>query len=582
MLKKQEQEFETLRKKALERLPSDSVPAETLSPAEAAALIHDLRVYQIELEIQNEELRNARDELTASHDRFSRLFHQAPVGYLVLNEIGLIQEANETFSVMVGRPISDLKNKSVSDLMMEADRPTFYGRYKALYKNPAGKSLELCMSGAQGRVIVVRLEAAMFTGTASTPATRQLFLAVSDITAHQQAEHERQALQVKLHQAQKTESLGRMAGAIAHHFNNLLTGVTGNLELALEDNSIHPSTREMLQGAMQAARQGADISTLMLAYMGQAVGRREAHDLVATCRESLLQEKSTLPGAITLKTNFPNAPVIIEANPAQLRLVLSNLFTNALEAIGNSRGEIHVSLKKIVAADIPSAHLHPPDWHVDAGAYICLSVRDTGAGMPAEDIEKAFEPFFSTKFTGRGLGLSVVLGIIKAHGGAIAIESQLSRGATFRIFLPLSSEPAIRKVEPTPTVTDSAPGLILVVDDEPAVRNLGKMILERFGHSVITASDGPEAIALFERRLREITCVLLDLTMPRMNGWQTLAALRQLRPDIPVILCSGYDQAQVMSEKQPEQPQVFLHKPYRMAELQEAVKTAVRAPGKHV
>ena len=203
-------------------------------------------------------------------------------------------------------------------------------------------------------------------------------------------------------------------------------------------------------------------------------------------------------------------------------------------------------------------------------------MTDAGCGIADEDIEKLFDPFFSSKFTGRGLGLPVVLGIVKAHGGAVTVESEPGRGSIFRVFLPVSNEEVPRQQDKT---TQPLPmeggGTVLLVEDETMVRNIAATMLKHLGFSVIEAKDGVDAVEVFRQRRDEISCVLCDLTMPRMNGWETLTAMRKLAPDIPMILASGYDEAQVMEGDHPELPQVFLSKPYKHKDLIDAINQAM-------
>ncbi|MBF0551922.1 MAG: response regulator [Deltaproteobacteria bacterium] len=414
------------------------------------------------------------------------------------------------------------------------------------------------------RFKVLKNEQGHVTGSLST---------ARDITELKRAEDERMNLERQLQQAQKAESLGRMAGSIAHHFNNMLGVVMGNLELALYDLPQESDVRAYLVKSIKASHKAAEISHLMLAYLGQTTGRKEPLDLVEAVRETLPLLSASIPGKVYLKTEIPPAGPIILGDSVHIKQILSNLVTNALEAIGEGEGEIVLALRIVGKAETRELRLFPLDWDLNREDYVCLSVSDTGCGMDAATQEKIFDPFFSTKFTGRGLGLSVVLGLVRAQDGAIAIDSRPGCGAVFRVFFPIHTQEALPSPKEEPIVSKAveAGGLILVVDDEPMVRNTAQSILERLlGYKVVTAGDGYEAVEIFRVRKHEFNLVLLDLTMPGMNGWETLSALRAVRTDIPVILASGYDEAQVMQEEHPEWPQAFLHKPYGLSDLKAA------------
>jgi two-component system cell cycle sensor histidine kinase/response regulator CckA len=206
-----------------------------------------------------------------------------------------------------------------------------------------------------------------------------------------------------------------------------------------------------------------------------------------------------------------------------------------------------------------------------------MEVVDEGSGIAANDIEELFDPFFSSKFTGRGLGLSVVLGIVRAHEGAVTVDTAPGRGSTFRVFLPVSAEKVIRQPDQAAQSPEiDGGGTVLLVEDEPMVRKLGQSALTSLGFEVLLAKDGVEAVEVFRQHRDEVRCVLCDLTMPRMNGWETLAALRKLAPGLPVILASGYDKADVMVGNHPELPQAFLSKPYQLQELRDAIGCALQ------
>jgi PAS domain S-box-containing protein len=401
----------------------------------------------------------------------------------------------------------------------------------------------------------------------------ELFVHVArDITRRKQAEAERAKLEAQNRQLQKAESLGRMAGAVAHHFNNQIGAVMGNLELAMIDLPSGSDVKANLAEAMKASHRAAEVSGLMLTYLGQTSAKRDPIDLSEACHRALPLLKAGIPKHVVLDHHFPSPGPTVSANPNQIQQVLANLLTNAWEAFGDDLGAIHLAVKTVSSMDIPASHRFPISWQPDDSAYACLEVEDAGCGIMDKDIEKLFDPFFSSKFTGRGMGLSAVLGIVRAHGGAVTVESIPGRGSVFRAFFPMSAEEIPRQPDEAAKAREmEGAGAVLLVEDEEALRNMAATMLTRLGFTVLTAKDGVEAVEVFQQHQDEIRCVLCDLTMPRMNGWETLATLRTLRPSIPVVLASGYDEARVMAGGHPERPQAFLSKPYDMAQLKAAL-----------
>jgi PAS domain S-box-containing protein len=402
---------------------------------------------------------------------------------------------------------------------------------------------------------------------------------IKDITDRKRSEEEKLKLETQTRQLQKSESLGRMAGAIAHHFNNQLETVMLSLDMLRGDLARGMDAEDTLNGAMQAARRAAEVSGLMLTYLGQSRASREPMDFAATCLQALPLLLLPMPKRVNLKTEIPNAGPVIRSDASQIRQILANLLTNAWEAIVNC-GSICLAVKTVASAEIPIARRFPIDWQPQNDAYACLEVHDSGTGISPADFEKLFDPFFSSKFTGRGLGLPVVLGIVRAHEGVITVESQPGQGSIFRIFFPVDAKTVSsqknKSAESAPTVNASASeakpaGAVLLVEDEISLRKVAANALKALGLKVFVAVDGVEAVELFQLHRDEISLVLCDLTMPRMDGWETILALRKLSPAIPVILSSGYDEARVMRGDHPEMPQAFLSKPYEFETLKRTV-----------
>jgi len=262
---------------------------------------------------------------------------------------------------------------------------------------------------------------------------------VRDITDRKRFEQENAQLEALNRQLQKHESLNRMAGAIAHHFNNQLGAVIGNLEMVIGDLSREAGSQKKVSNALRAALKAAEISGQMLTYLGQSTGQYAPLDLSEVCRQSLPLLEAAASEGLILTVDLPCSGPNISANANQIQQVLTNLVTNAWEAIGENQGALDLTVKTVSATEIPTAHRFPIGWQPQDLNYACMEVADTGCGIADEDLDKLFDPFFSNKFTGRGLGLPVVLGIVKAHGGVIMVESKTGRGSIFRVFLPIAA-----------------------------------------------------------------------------------------------------------------------------------------------
>jgi signal transduction histidine kinase/ActR/RegA family two-component response regulator len=390
----------------------------------------------------------------------------------------------------------------------------------------------------------------------------------TEIIECKQAEAEKEKLEAQNRQLQKSESLGRMARAIAHHFNNKLAAVMMNLEMA---RAGLPERVELAE-ALKSTHEAATVSKLMLTYLGQTYGKHEPLELSESCRNQMPIHRASLPQNVVLETDFPTPGPTIKADVNQVQQVLTNLLTNAGEAIGEEKGTIRLSVRTVSATDIPSTRRFPIDYQSQETNYACLEVADTGCGIAPQDIEKLCDPFYSTKFTGRGLGLPVVMGIVRTHQGLITVESKSGKGSIFRIFLPVSAEAVPKNpVSVVQTSKIAGEGTVLVVDDESSIRNAMSKAFKHLGFTVLAAVDGIEAVEVFRQHHTEIRLVLCDLTMPRMNGWETLAALRKISPGIPVILMSGYNEAQAMAGQHSELPQAFLGKPFTFEDLRDTV-----------
>jgi signal transduction histidine kinase len=397
-----------------------------------------------------------------------------------------------------------------------------------------------------------------------------------EIVERELAEEERRRVQVKLLHAQKLESLGVLAGGIAHDFNNLLVGILGNAGLALQDLPPDSPARETLRDIEAAALRAADLTYQLLAYAGKGQVVVEAIQL-----SHLVEEMGNLLATAVTKNaklayRFTRSRRVIQGDATQLRQIVMNLVTNASEAIGTSAGTITISTGVVQAdrAYLADAHLGPG---LPEGEYAYLEVLDSGHGMHVSTVARIFDPFFSTKFAGRGLGLAAVLGIVRTHRGAIKVQSAPGQGTTIRVLFPVSgAAPAPRPAE---SVSDPnvqlATRTVLVVDDEEQVRTVARRILSAKGFTVLLAGGGIEALTMVREARGAIDCVLLDLTMPDLPGADVLGELRRIRPDIKVIVSSGYSQESAAPQFAGSGPAAFIQKPYRPADLVNMVKAVL-------
>ena len=376
----------------------------------------------------------------------------------------------------------------------------------------------------------------------------------------------------QLQRAQKLESLSVLAGGIAHDFNNLLTVVLGHAELALNEISPMSPAHGSLTEITSAARRAADLSLQMLSYTGKTVFTPERVGLSELVGEMAHLLKTAIPKKVEMALNLEPGLPPIQADKTQIREIVMTLIINASEALGDRSGAIAVS---VGATRCDEEFLRNTELHDDLlpGLYVHLKVTDTGIGMDEKTRSRIFEPFFSTKFTGRGLGLAAVLGIVRAHKGTIKVCSEPGKGTTFEVLFPSlgEGEDTTRKSVPSPPADGRSQGTILLVDDDESLIALGARMLEHLGFTVLTASDGLQAVERYRERGKEIDLVLMDLTMPRMDGAEAFGELRRLNPDVRVVLASGYAEDDMSSRFEGRTPSGMIQKPYTLAKLRETL-----------
>jgi len=511
------------------------------------------------------ERKRAEETLQEIRELFTLFMKYTPV-YTFIKQIegeqSRVIQISDNFIDMVGRPAEELRGRTMYELFPEEF---------------ARKITEDDLSVVSGGNVIQLdedLNGRNYT-TIKFPIFREgrnsLIAGFTiDVTERKRSEEERRHMEQQLLYAQKLESLGVLAGGIAHDFNNILMTIVGNADLALMRLSKESPVVDNLHNIERAAARASDLAKQMLAYSGKGKFVVESIDLNRLLEEMLQMLEVSISKKAVLRMNLTRPLPTVEADATQIRQIIMNLVINASEAIGEKSGVIAISTG---CMDCDRSYLKDVwlDENLCGGLYVYLEIADSGCGMNRETREKIFDPFFTTKFTGRGLGMAAVLGIVRGHKGAIKVSSEPGSGTSFKVLLPASGKPA--------ELFDGGPhheewngaGTVLLVDDEETIRGVGTEMLKELGFSVITAGDGREAIAVF-RQTPGIAFVILDLTMPHMDGEQCFRELRQLKPDIKVIMSSGYNEQEVTQKFAGKGPDAFVQKPYRLSMLMEAIR----------
>lgn len=387
------------------------------------------------------------------------------------------------------------------------------------------------------------------------------------LAAAEQHIREREQIEAVLRQTQKLESLGVLAGGIAHDFNNLLSAMLGQASVAKIKLSPDSPAIQHIDRAIAAAERAADLTRQLLIYSGRGQVERKPINLNDVIQENLPLLKVIIPSHIQLKYHLTAGLSPILANQGQMQQVVMNLLSNSVQAVGDKPGQVIISTRSHVI----TTEVEPGTWqyggHIpEPGRYVLLETKDSGEGMSAETLSRIFEPFFTTKATGHGLGLATVLGIVRAHQGSIQVESQPGAGTIFRLFFPSIEYPP-HQPEATQAESSFQPklsytGLILIIDDEESVVATLTDILATGGFRVLTAFNGLSGLQIYEERYPEIGLVILDISMPGMDGIETLRQLQAMNPDVRVIVSSGLNRTGKLLPLTLESTVTYLHKPY--------------------
>jgi PAS domain S-box-containing protein len=533
-------------------------------PEEVHQLVHELHVHQIELEMQNDELRRAQIEIESSRNRYSFLYDFAPIGYFTLDPYGQIIEVNLTAAKYLGVERAFLVNKALSLYISRPDRDTFRLHRREVFRSRAPQACEIQLKKKDGTRFYARLDSTAVQDADGN--FNRLLTAVSDIDAHRRVAQEKQKLEHQLQQAQKMKAIGTLAGGIAHNFNNLLMGIEGRISLMLFDLDADNPHYDNLLAIEKTIMSATKLTREMLGFARGGKYETRPTDLNRLIKDTSATFSPTRKD-IEIRMQLQEEIWSVEVDCGQLEQVLLNLYINAMQAMP-AGGTLSVQTENI-AVD------HPADGSRDlsAGRYVRISVTDTGVGMDATTRQRIFEPFFTTKEMerGAGLGLAFVYGVIRNHNGSITVHSRKNEGTTFHISLPASMRAAAVEKKESNAIF---PGTetVLLVDDEDIILDVGRQMLCRLGYEVFTAQSGREALDFCRQYRERIELVILDLIMPGMGGGETFDRLREINSQIKVLLSSGYNingEATAILERQCSG---FIQKPFKLKDLSKKLR----------
>ena len=515
------------------------------------------------------ERKRVEEEIRESEER-NRSLIDASADAILVRSMGMITHANPAaLKLFRAKTEQDLIGKRYLDLVHPDDRAESAERVRRnIEESWIAPPREHRMLALDGQVVEVESTGVPVRFRGGT----QTFGIFRDITERKKAYQEKEKLEDQLRQAQKMESLGTLAGGIAHDFNNILGVIIGSSEILAMTDAVEQDAKATLNNILSASQRAKDLVRQILAFSRHAKQEKILLNLKPLVRETFDFLRASIPASIQLKNRFDPDTGAIMADPTQMQQVLMNLCTNAAHAMEADGGVLKVELSKIALG--PEDVQFDPD--LEPGKYVRMTVSDTGHGIAPEIIDKVFDPYFTTKKKGKGtgLGLSVVHGIVKAHGGAIKVYSEVGKGTTFQVFLPGAQGQEISEVRAAPALPGGKER-ILLVDDEKALADIEKQMLSWLGYEVEVRTSAVEALEAFRANPHRFDLVITDFSMPQMTGTKLARQMAQIRPGVPVILCTGFSEQLDEHQMAPSGIKSILLKPLVATELAAEVRKAL-------
>lgn len=575
--RKSPDEFDLLRKRAEKLIAENGEKVTPIShQRDVRELSHELSVYHIELEMQNDEFRRSQEQLEESHERYRDLYEHAPVGFLTFDEKAFVLDMNLTAAHLLGIDRRFLLNKPFTALIAPESQDIFYFHRREVLRSGGMHICELMLRRSKGEERFFRAQLA--SSAARHDGTAAIRTVLTDITEYRKPEKENDAGSQRLgtkvdDRTAEIEALQRRLEEAEQTIEAIRNGEVDAVIVLILDDIVEPNGDRKailnnVEQIIQASKRSRDLVKQILLFSTKSeTHKRKPLKLSPLLKETAKLLRGTIPSTITIRLDVATDEDTILGDPAQFQQIVMNLASNAFHAMRNDGGTLTISLSSV------TLNRGDPVPDTRPGRYLKLSIRDTGPGIPKHVRSRIFEPFFTTKEAGEGtgMGLAIVYGVVKGHGGAITVESKTGKGATFNVFLPAYD----KKAEEETYGQDSLPGgkeSVLLVDDEPLVIDMAARMLERLGYAVTTAGSAPEACDLFRKNPDRFDLVITDHAMPEMTGMTLAERMLEARRDTPVILLTGYGETVLPEKAKQAGVSEFLLKPVVMKELAEAVR----------